>query len=70
MNILTIRPSRIYWNAGDVNVNAITLIHELAHAFNDLFGKGGSTFEIDTNFTGKDQDAENRDVHRTDPCKN
>ena len=59
----------IYWNGGDINVNAITLIHELGHAFNDLFGKGSSTIEKDVYRNGKiNIQAEACNKKRTDPC--
>jgi hypothetical protein len=33
-----------FWNVGNAKENAITLLHELAHAFNELKGAGG--FEL------------------------
>ncbi|MEO8050656.1 MAG: hypothetical protein ABI833_09595 [Acidobacteriota bacterium] len=59
-----------YWNDGYASVNAITLIHELGHAFNDLFGKGSSTIENDVRFVGKmNMDAEDRNAKKTKPCE-
>jgi len=40
-------PLHIYWNAGNASVNALYLLHELGHAFNDLFGKGSSKIVVD-----------------------
>jgi RHS repeat-associated protein len=60
----------IYWNGGDSGVNAITLLHELGHAFNDLFGNGSSTIENDVNWRGKmNMDAEDRNAKRLAPCQ-
>jgi RHS repeat-associated protein len=59
----------IYWNAGNTAVNALTLIHELGHAFNDLFGNGSSTIENDVSRTGKiNMDAEKRNADRLAAC--
>jgi hypothetical protein len=33
----------VYWNAGNTQANALTLLHELGHIFNFLFGNGSST---------------------------
>ncbi len=62
-------PGGIYWNNGDAGVNAITLLHELGHAFNDLFGKGSSTIINDTNWKGKmNQAAEDANADALKPC--
>jgi len=54
---------------GDASVNAITLLHELGHAFNDLFGKGSSTIINDTNWRGKvNQAAEDANAEALRPC--
>jgi hypothetical protein len=45
-------PTATYWNAGNSAVNAITLLHELGHAFNGLFGAGSSTIQYDANKDG------------------
>jgi RHS repeat-associated protein len=37
----------VYWNAGNAQVNALTLLHELGHIFNFLFGNGSSTIVND-----------------------
>jgi hypothetical protein len=42
----------IYWNAGNDQVNATTLIHELGHAFNFLFGKNSSAIVDDYDKNG------------------
>ena len=61
-----------YWNAGDSGVNAITLLHELGHAFNDLFGRGSSSIEYDANKDDgtPNNDAEKRNEDRLAPCRN
>jgi hypothetical protein len=46
----------LYWNAGDADENALTLLHELGHAFNFLKGAGGFVFgniDIKGNHSGK-----------------
>jgi hypothetical protein len=61
--------AHIYWNNANTQVNAGTLIHELGHAFNILFGAGSSTIENDVNADGTiDQDAEKRNTDRIAPC--
>ena len=63
-------PNVAYWNDGSASANAIILIHELGHAFNDLFGKGSSTIENDVSRLGKmNTGAEARNKARTDPCE-
>jgi hypothetical protein len=60
----------MYWNDGDTGINAITLLHELGHAFNDLFGKDSSTIENDVSWRGKmKMDAEYQNSNRLDPCR-
>lgn len=63
-------PSKgIYWNAGNVDVNAITLLHELGHAFNGLFGKGSSSILFDANKDGTpNAAAEAYNADRLKPC--
>jgi RHS repeat-associated protein len=53
-----------YWNAGDANVNAEILLHELGHAFNDLFGDGSSTLVPDTNPDGTPNAAAEEQNHK------
>ncbi len=58
-----------YWNNANTDANALILIHELGHAFNDLFGKGSATMENDASLTNPmDQDAEDRNKARIEPC--
>ena len=62
-------PHQPPWNAGNVDVNADTLIHELGHVFNDLFGPGSSTIEDDALPDGSpDPNAEARNAARLIPC--
>jgi hypothetical protein len=42
-----------YWNVGNHLANAETLLHELGHAFNDLFGRGGSQIVRDADRFGR-----------------
>jgi hypothetical protein len=64
-------PDGTYWNNGIASVNAITLLHELGHAFNDLFGSGSSTIITDTTVTGKIiQSAEDANQKALMPCEN
>jgi hypothetical protein len=59
-----------YWNNGNASVNAITLLHELGHAFNDLFGSGSSTIINDTTITGKIiPSAETANANALMPCE-
>jgi RHS repeat-associated protein len=63
-------PDGIYWNNGVASVNAITLLHELGHAFNDLFGKNSSTIINDVSATGKMiQSAEDKNAEALRPCE-
>ena len=65
-----IYPGGVYWNNGDAGVNAITLLHELGHAFNDLFGKRSSTIVNDVTIFGKiNQAAENANAAALEPCE-
>ncbi|PWU09991.1 MAG: hypothetical protein C5B51_05180 [Terriglobia bacterium] len=58
-----------YWNNGYANVNALTLLHELGHAFNDLFGRGSSAIINDTTLLGKvNQAAEDKNAATLKPC--
>jgi RHS repeat-associated protein len=62
-------PDGIYWNKGNAGVNALTLLHELGHAFNDLFGSGSSMIVNDTTRTGKIiQSAEDANANALKPC--
>jgi len=62
-------PGGVYWNDGNAGVNALTLLHELGHAFNDLFGSGSSTIINDTTRTGKIiQSAEDANAAMLKPC--
>jgi hypothetical protein len=62
-------PGGVYWNNGNASVNALTLLHELGHAFNDLFGNGSSTIINDTTRTGKIiQSAEDANATALIPC--
>jgi hypothetical protein len=62
-------PGAVYWNNGNANVNALTLLHELGHAFNDLFGKGSSMIVNDVTRTGKiNQAAEDANIAALKPC--
>jgi len=59
----------IYWNAGNTAVNAITLLHELGHAFNGLFGNGSSAIVYDANPDGTPNlAAENQNTQTLAPC--
>jgi len=61
----------IYWNAGNADVNAITLIHELGHLFNFVFGAGSSTIQYDGGGrTGVNMTAEANNAARLLPCTN
>jgi hypothetical protein len=59
----------IYWNAGNTAVNGLALLHELGHAFNDLFGQGSSAIIFDANPDGTSNlAAENQNAQTLAPC--
>jgi hypothetical protein len=63
-------PSATYWNAGNASVNAYTLLHELGHAFNGLFGNGSSAIVFDANPDGSPNTVnEDHNAEVMAPCK-
>jgi hypothetical protein len=62
-------PARVYWNAGNAQVNAITLIHELGHAFEWLFGQKSTTIVPDVNpDSSLNAAAQTANAKATEPC--
>jgi RHS repeat-associated protein len=45
-------PSAVYWNTGNADYNAITLLHELGHVFQWEFGQSSTTIVFDANRNG------------------
>jgi hypothetical protein len=70
INTIT-NPDLAYWNAGYTSINAITLLHELGHGFNDLFGAGSSSIVYDANPDGTPNiAAEQQNANTLLPCSN
>lgn len=45
-------PTSVYWNTGNANYNAVTLLHELGHVFDWEFGSNSTSVVYDANADG------------------